>query len=308
MTGIVFNIQKMSIHDGPGIRSTIFLKGCPLKCVWCANPESQSVKPEIAFSANRCIECGYCAQICPVQIIEQDPPYRITDRNECIGCMQCAEECCVNAKKTTGEEYSEESLLREILKDKAFYESSGGGVTFSGGEPFVQSDFLLSMLKRCKENGIHTAIETCGFTDISSLLEAAEYTDLIYYDIKHMDPVEHLKLTGVTNELILKNLEALSMVHENIIARTPVIPSMNSGVKNISETAKFVSSLGISEYELLPYHNLGEIKHKQLDKEYGLSDLSSPETAQMEELVISAKNAIVAGNTKVGRQNAFGEM
>jgi len=297
--GIVFNIQRLSIHDGPGIRSTIFLKGCPLHCLWCSNPESQNEDLEIACFPNLCIGCGACADVCHRQIIEKEGTYSIKDRRKCDLCMKCVEECCTTSKQLVGKKYAEEDLLQEILKDEQFYESSGGGVTFSGGEPLNQADFLISMLKKCKENGLNTAIETSGFADTDKLLAVAGYSDLIYYDIKHMDEESHEALTGVSNTLILSNLKELAKVHDNIIVRIPVIPTLNDDVDNIRKTADYAAELSVNALELLPYHNLGESKYANIGKKYTLSELSVPEEDHMKELADEAKSAIGIRETKV---------
>ncbi len=299
MKGTVFNIQKMSIHDGPGIRTTVFFKGCPLNCLWCSNPESQRMEKEVACFQSRCVKCGYCAQVCPKGIIEKEPPFEITDRAQCDLCEVCVKECCTNAKKTVGEDYTAEDLLHEILKDKSFYDSSGGGVTFSGGEPLMQQPFLIEILKMCRENEIHTAIETTGFTDREKLLETAEFLDLVFYDVKHMDDETHRQITGVSNKVILENLTHLSKVHDNITVRIPVIPGINDSRENIGGTAALAAELGISGLELLPYHNLGEVKYGQLGREYQLSEIKTPDEERMAEIAEIAREAIGNGKTQV---------
>lgn len=299
MKGTVFNIQKMSVHDGPGIRTTVFFKGCPLNCLWCSNPESQCVEKEIACFQARCVKCGYCAQVCPKDLIEKKPPFEITDRSQCDLCEICVKECCTNAKKIIGEEYTAEELVREILKDKSFYDSSGGGVTFSGGEPLMQQPFLLEVLKQCREKGIHTAIETTGFADADKLLEAAAHLDLVFFDVKQMDDEIHKKVTGVSNELILVNLVALAKAHDNIIVRIPVIPGINDSEENISRTAALTAELGIGTLELLPYHNLGEVKYGQLGREYALSEIKTPDENRMKEIADIAKTSIGTRETRV---------
>lgn len=299
MRGTVFNIQKMSVHDGPGIRTTVFFKGCPLNCLWCSNPESQRVEKEIACFQTRCIKCGYCAQVCPRDLIEKEPPFEIMDRSQCDLCEICVKECCINAKKIVGEEYTVDELVYEILKDKSFYDSSGGGATFSGGEPLMQQPFLLEVLKQCREKGIHTAIETTGFTDVDRLLEVAAHLDLVFFDVKQMDEEIHKKVTGVSNELILTNLVALAKVHNNIIVRIPVIPGINDSEENISRTAALTAELGIGTLELLPYHNLGEVKYGQLGRKYALSEIKTPDESRMKEIADIAKLSIGSRDTKV---------
>lgn len=303
-TATIFNIQKMSIHDGPGIRTTVFFKGCPLRCIWCSNPESQRAGKEIACFPMRCVDCGYCSTVCPKGIIEKQSPYKITNREECNLCEVCVRECCTNAKKSVGEEYTVDALLSEIMKDKSFYDSSSGGVTFSGGEPLMQHTFLLDILKACKANGVHTAIETTGYTKKEVLADIVANLDLIFMDVKHMNSDEHRKLTGVSNERILENLAFIAEHHENIIVRIPVIPGLNNSDENISATADFVASHNIKKLELLPYHNLGEVKYEQLGMKYALSDLGSPSDSEMEHLVKVAEKAINGRLTKVRVENS----
>lgn len=297
--GTIFNIQKMSIHDGPGIRTTVFFKGCPLNCLWCSNPESQKVEKEVACFQSRCVTCGYCAEVCPKGLIEAQPPFEITNREECDLCEICVKECCTNAKKVVGEDYTVDELLKEIMKDKSFYDSSGGGVTFSGGEPLMQSAFLKEILAACRENGVHTAIETTGMTDTDSLIETAALLDLIFYDVKHMDDETHRDITGVSNERIIANLAALAKAHDNIVVRIPVIPGINDSTENLRKTADYAASLNIPSIELLPYHNLGEVKYGQLGREYALADTQKPSEEQMNALADEMRNAVGDRNTEI---------
>lgn len=282
--GIIFNIQKLSIHDGPGIRTVVFFKGCPLRCLWCANPESQHKEVEIACFTNRCVECGYCENVCPQHAITRTGKVSVIDRSKCLVCQTCVKECCTNSKQVVGKPYTVDEIMVEILKDKPFYDESGGGVTFSGGEPLMQADFLLEVLKACKEAGLHTAIETTGVGDLSKLLEAAKYLDLVFFDVKHMDSATHQKLTGVPNEMIHEHLRELAKVHSNIVARIPTIPGMNDSEENIAATAAFVSSLGIGRLEFLPYHNFGEYKYGQMGMEYQLHEIEAPSAEFMAHL------------------------
>ncbi|MCX7615556.1 MAG: glycyl-radical enzyme activating protein [Clostridiales bacterium] len=282
--GIIFNIQKLSIHDGPGIRTVVFLKGCPLRCLWCANPESQKKAPEIACFTNRCIECGYCVEVCPKKAVHKDGKVTWIDRDLCDMCLKCVDGCCTNSLQLIGKEMTVDELLTEVLKDKEFYDKSGGGVTFSGGEPLSQSEFLLETLKECKAKGIHTAIETTGYADAEIVKRAAELLDLMFYDVKHIDPEVHKKLTGVSNELILKNLKMISTINKNIIARIPVVPTLNDDPENIRKTALFLEEIGIHRLELLPYHNFGEYKYQQIGREYSLKGMEAPSQEAMEAL------------------------
>lgn len=295
----------MSIHDGPGIRTTVFFKGCPLNCIWCSNPESQNVDKEIACFPMRCVSCGYCSQVCPKGIVENQAPYNIVNRAECDLCEICVKECCTNAKKLIGDDYDVEKLLAEILKDKSFYDSSGGGVTFSGGEPLMQHEFLVDILKACQEKGVHTAIETTGYAEADILDEVIKHLDLIFMDLKHMDAEEHRKLTGISNEKILANLAAIAEKHDNIIVRIPVIPGLNNSDENIKATAEFVASHGIKKLEMLPYHNLGEVKYGQLGMEYALRDVKTPSDEEMERLVALAVEVIGDRGTEVRVENSI---
>lgn len=297
--GTVFNIQKMSIHDGPGIRTTVFLKGCPLNCLWCANPESQNPEKEVACFPMRCVSCGYCAEVCPKGLIERRPPFEIVSRDECDLCGICVKECCTNAKKVVGEDYTAEELLKEILKDKSFYDSSGGGVTFSGGEPLMQAEFLQEMLKACRENGVHTAIETTGMSDADTLLKTVSLLDLVFYDLKQMDSGIHEEITGVPNEAILENLAAISKVHGNIVVRIPVIPGINDSLENLRKTADYAAELSIPRIELLPYHNLGEVKYGQLGREYTLSETKKPSEDHMEALAAEMRKTVDSRCTQI---------
>lgn len=231
--------------------------------------------------------------------METAPPFEITDRSACDLCGICVKECCTNAKKIVGEDYTTEELMTEILKDQSFYESSGGGVTFSGGEPLMQAEFLFETLQACRDAGVHTAVETTGMAAEEDLLRAARSLDLIFYDVKHMDEKCHRQLTGASNRMILENLAALSKVHHNIIVRIPVIPGLNDSEENITKTAEYAADLGIGGLELLPYHNLGEVKYAQLGRTYTLTALKTPDENRMAELAETAREAIGNRNTVV---------
>jgi pyruvate formate lyase activating enzyme len=273
--GLVFDIQRFSLHDGPGIRTIVFLKGCPLKCVWCSNPESQKFHREIMFSASKCIDCGTCMEVCPQNAIKEDnQDYRI-DTELCDLCGKCCEECPTQALQLSGQHLSISDLVSEIEKDREFYESSGGGVTFSGGEPLGQPEFLKDILVACVERGIHTAVETCGYTKWENLENIIPHTDLFLYDLKHMDAATHEKMTGYDNRLILENLDKLSRTDANIIIRMPIIPGVNDSEKNLIDTAEFMKKRHLREIHLLPYHNFGENKYHMLGKDYDLKDLNT---------------------------------
>jgi pyruvate formate lyase activating enzyme len=276
--GLIFDIQRYSIHDGPGIRTLIFMKGCPLRCLWCDNPEGQMPYPEILFSNKLCIKCWKCTKICPVGSIKEEGGVIKIDRTTCTSCGKCAEICYAEAIKLVGQWMSVEDVLKVIERDYAFYKTSGGGVTLGGGEPTMQSDFASLLLKACKERGINTAIETCGYTKWENFEKMLKHLDLVYYDIKHMDSKIHEYLTGKPNELILENLRKLSQTNLPIIIRVPLIPGCNDQEVNIRRTAEFVSTLGnsIMRVEILPYHRLGMHKYEQLGREYKLKNLLPP--------------------------------
>lgn len=272
-TGLVFNIMRYSISDGPGIRTTVFLKGCPLNCLWCHNPEGQSARQELVFNRDRCIQCGACLAHCPVA----------GDEASCRLCGKCAEVCCTGARELVGREYTVPEVLAEIEKDVVFYDESGGGVTFSGGEPLFQGDFLLALLQACKAQGIHTAVDTTGFAPFSLLAAVSQYTDLFLYDLKLMDKVEHLKYTGVPNGEILSNLTRLTQRHQNIAVRVPLIPGITDTPGNLEAMAAFLEPIPILHVELLPYHNTAETKYQRLGQAYPLAALASPTPEKMAE-------------------------
>lgn len=267
LCGCIFNIQHFSIHDGPGIRTTVFFKGCPLNCVWCHNPESRSGVPVLFFTENRCTFCSRCVKACPGEcheIAEQDGilSHKI-DRSACKKCGSCCTACFNGALEISGKFYDPESVIAEVMKDKVFYETSDGGVTFSGGEPFFQPEFLLRLLKLSKAEGLHTAIETCGFTKWEYMEEAAAYTDLFLFDYKISDPELHKKYTGADNRLILKNLDALDSLGADIILRCPLIPGINTDKDHLESIAEIANRYrNIREINLEPYHPLGISKSR----------------------------------------------
>jgi pyruvate formate lyase activating enzyme len=285
--GIIFNIQRFSIHDGPGIRTTVFMNGCPLHCFWCQNPESQTLRPEIFFDAEKCKGCGKCVQACPEGAVEISEGRSKTNRGLCKGIGKCAEVCPNEARNLIGREATPEEVFKEVAADAIFYQESEGGVTLSGGEPLTQPQFAMSLLKLCKEAGIHTVIETCGYGRWETVRQILNYVDLVLYDFKHMDPVEHEKGTGVSNELILENSKKIH--HElfvPILARVPIIPGYNDSVMNIEATAKFIATeLGSSiKVHLLPYHRLGETKYERLERPSQSISIEPPSEEHMSEL------------------------
>jgi glycyl-radical enzyme activating protein len=277
--GIVLNIERFAIHDGPGIRTVVFLKGCPLRCVWCSTVDSQYLLPEMEYFADKCTRCRKCIEICPAgAIYAADDGLIITDRRLCDNCGKCVDICPNGARTIAGMEMTVEQVLEEVEKDNIFYANSGGGITLSGGEPTIQPEFALEIFKGCKRIGIHTAIETCGYVKWDIFDEMLRYIDLVYMDIKHMSPEEHKRLTSKKNNLIQANARKLAEKYPDkpFIIRIPVIPGYNDSDENIAATAQFVSQLkGTHRIELLPYHRLGIHKYEALSREYALSDLQT---------------------------------
>jgi pyruvate formate lyase activating enzyme len=281
--GMVSKIERFAIEDGEGIRTLVFLKGCPLSCIWCANPETKNLSPEIAYFKDTCIGCGKCAEVCPQKAISyvKDEGLMI-DRNKCDNCGLCAEVCPTHAKVLIGKSMTSDEIIAEVKKDSVFYQRSAGGITISGGEPTFQEDFLIELLAKCQAQSLNTVIETCGYTTWANLKNIAQYTDLIFYDLKHMNPLIHKKLTGVSNKLILQNLENLSKLNKPIIVRVPLIPSYNDSLDNIENTVDFVKNLdNIQRLEILPYHRLGRAKYESLDREYELKELLPPNSKSL---------------------------
>jgi pyruvate formate lyase activating enzyme len=266
ISGVVFNIQRYSIHDGPGIRTTVFLKGCPLACLWCQNPESQSREPEIMINRNLCAVCGRCVSECENGAISLLEECSVTDRMKCICCGRCVEVCPNEARKLSGTVMTVGEVVKEVLKDLDFYENSGGGVTLSGGEATFQPEFALAILRECKNSGMHTAIETCGYTSWEVLDRFLECTDLVLFDIKHMDDAVHKEGTGISNEKILENAAKMAKV-KAMLVRVPLIPGFNDSEQDVRQIAAFVASLPNKvEVDLLAYNPLGEGKYESLGK------------------------------------------
>lgn len=292
MTGTVFNTQKFSIHDGTGIRTLIFMKGCPLRCIWCSNPESQRTGPEVMFVRSKCTGCGKCAALCREAAVD-DVTFDI-DRSRCVKCGLCTSKCYAGAKKMTGRQVTVREMMELIEKDRIFYTNSGGGVTVGGGEPAMQHGFVEELLKACRESHIHTAIETCGYGRWQDICGMFDNADQIFFDLKAMDPELHRRLTGVSNELILNNAEQAAVRGKEVIFRIPLIPGCNDSLTNIEETGAFVGGLsgnGSNVFiEILPYHDLGRDKYRWLDMDYGLEDTGKPDATQVEELKTILKN------------------
>jgi pyruvate formate lyase activating enzyme len=306
LSGTIFNIQRFSIHDGPGIRTTVFFKGCPLRCFWCHNPEGLRKIREIQFESERCIGCGECARVCPEGAQELVDGVRIYHRERCVVCGTCVESCFAGGLQMVGQEISADQVLAEILVDRAFYATSGGGVTLSGGEPMLQPTFALSILEGCKAAGIHTALETTTHFRWETLAQALPLTDLFMIDIKHTDPEKHRAATGVSNERILANIRRLAATGKPIIFRTPVVPGVNDTVEEIGAIADFVREVGRTQLEdgtyhpervsleLLAFHKLAADKYRSLGLEYPAAHLEPPTKEHMAALVNTAAERVIA--------------
>lgn len=283
---IVFNIQRFSIHDGPGIRTTVFLKGCPLHCKWCSNPESIKGHPEVWFVDVKCIRgnCNICVEVCPKNAFQiTDQGVTGIDRSRCNLCMECVKVCPSEAIEQIGRDMTVEEVASEIDQDSNFYQTSGGGVTFSGGEPALQSEFICGVAKICRRKGIHVALETGGAVEWDMLEKMLPFVDLFLYDIKHMDPQRHREGTCSPNDLILYNLVKLAP-KAKVWVRIPIIPGYNDSESDIREIAQFTRSLPIEKISLLPYHNAGEPKYERLGETYLLKDMPLPGSKDMERL------------------------
>jgi len=265
-SGVVFNIQRFSIHDGPGIRTTVFLKGCPLRCFWCQNPESQSGRPEIVLDRRKCTLCGACYAACQYGAIRLEAGRPVFERRVCKGCGRCAVNCPMEARRLSGTRMTVEEVIREVLKDLKFYENSGGGVTLSGGEPLAQPEFAQSIFKGCKQAELHTTLDTCGFAPWPDIEKLLEYVDLVLFDIKHLDASMHREAAGQDNLLILENARKISKLKPMRI-RVPLIPGFNDSPEAVSRIAAFAKSeLGSRDIDLLAYNRMGEVKYDFLEK------------------------------------------
>ena len=278
MEPLIFDIRRYSINDGPGIRITIFLKGCPLSCKWCHNPESQSPEVQKLYTASKCIGAKECIEVCPTNALSMTSEGIVTDISACDLCGKCAEVCPSKAIEMSGQFYSKEELFGIIERERIHMDQSGGGVTFSGGEPMMYPEFLTEILDICGDKGIHRAVDTCGYADTQKLLDVAKRTDLFLYDLKLMDPEEHRKWTGVSNKLILKNLRVLSENNSKINIRIPLIRNVNTDPAGITKMAEFIISLSGEKpsISLLPFHNIASGKYKKLEIEYNQGEMREP--------------------------------
>ena len=280
----VFNIQKFSIHDGPGIRTTVFFKGCPLNCIWCHNPESQSFGREMMTDKEKCTLCGRCAAKCKRGAVAILDGRLVNDLSKCDLCGSCTDFCARNAREIAGEELTAAEIMKEIEKDRVFYEHSKGGVTFSGGEVMCQPEALAELARACRERGIHVAVDTCGHAPFSSFEKVMEYVDVFLYDIKLMDGELHRKYTGKDSALILDNLMKLDRSGANINLRLPIIGGINDDDGNIEKVLEFIKMTSIREINLLPYHDIARSKYLRLGREYDCSIMTVPTGERMDEL------------------------
>lgn len=268
-TGKIFDIKRYAIHDGPGIRTTVFFKGCPLACLWCHNPEGLGHAPKILWEKDLCIGCRDCVAACDHNAVSATAAGMMTDPERCVGCGRCAAACPAEARKPTERTVTPAALLEEILRDELFHDESGGGVTFSGGEPLFQPEFLLEILKLCGRQGIHRAVDTAGFAPASVMERIAPETDLFLYDLKHTVPERHRQITGVSNRRILENLEWLHRAGASIILRIPLIPGMNDDDTTLNRFLELLKRLpNIREVHVLPYHAFQKSKYKKLGMPY----------------------------------------
>lgn len=287
MAGLVTNIQGYSIHDGPGIRTVVFMKGCGLECRWCSNPECISPYAEIGLVKALCTKCGKCNGVCSNDaLVYEEGKLPVIDRSRCNGCGECVTVCSYRALVLYGKPMTAEEIYDAVERDKMFYEASGGGVTVSGGEALLQPQLVCELFEKCRKTGIHTCIETSGCAAESALTQVLPLTDYVLYDIKHMNSDKHREYTGKTNKLILSNARATAASGVAMLFRMPLIPGINDDVQNIKATADFLKGLGIaSRVELMPYHRLGKGKYESLDKKYPLPDILQPEPQHLESIV-----------------------
>lgn len=274
LKGQVFNIQRYSTSDGPGIRTTVFLQGCPLKCLWCANPESQPYHEVMMYFENSCVQCGRCVPVCPTGASKMVDDELVIDHSLCTNCGACVEACLSDARSISGKWMTVDEVMDVINKDSNFYHNSGGGVTFSGGECATQPEFLAALVDRCYQRGIHICMDTTGYASWDVLEQILPKVDVVLLDIKHLDNEKHIEYTGVSNELILDNAAKMKQMGKKVIVRVPLIPLHNNSESNLKSLGRFMKLWGLNRVDLLPYHKMGLSKFDALGKEYPLQDLA----------------------------------
>ncbi len=290
MQGTITEIQRFSVHDGPGIRTTVFLKGCNLRCFWCHNPETHRPEPELQLQLERCIGCGACLAVCETGAHQMVDGERAFERELCVACGRCAQECYAEALTLVGRRVDVAEVMREVMADRPFYENSGGGVTLSGGEPLLQPAFCEALLGACRAEGIHTAIETAANVPWERISELLPLVDLVMLDVKVLDQAVHRQATGVGNERILANVERLGATDKPLIVRTPVIPGVNDEPETIAAIAQFAARLPrLVYYELLPFHPMAASKYDGLGRDYAARSLKRPTPESMEQLAEAAR-------------------
>jgi pyruvate formate lyase activating enzyme len=277
LSATVFEIERYATEDGPGIRSVVFFKGCNLRCRWCQNPESQSPRPQLIYYRERCTACRRCVEVCPAEAVREVAPLGfITDHEKCILCGACVDACFSGAREIVGQNMSLDAIMDELRKDQAYYEQSGGGVTFSGGEPLLQAEAVRELARRCKEEGIHTAVETAGHLPWSSIGGLLPWLDLLYFDLKHIDSETHRAYTGVPLDVILGNLSRASERFDNLIVRIPVVPGVNATEHTLGRMFSFLArNTRVKGVELLPFHRLGLAKYEGLGLAYAMAEVDN---------------------------------
>ena len=280
----VFEIERFALNDGPGIRTVVFFKGCPLACRWCSNPESQRAEVELVYRPRRCLACGRCVEACGQKALELAQAV-VIDRERCTACGDCVRACNTAALTLAGSRLAVGEILREVLRDEAFYRNSGGGVTFSGGEPTAQPQALRALAGLCRESGLHTCLETCGFCGWETLRDTLPVLDLILFDLKHLDEARHEELTGVGNALVLANFRRLLEAGKAVVARFPLIPGTNDDPRHLERVGEFLAGCSPGmRVDVLPYHRLGSSKYAGLGREYALDCLTPPSAERAQEV------------------------